>query len=250
MGGSSGVAGSMALRRSRMTLTSGVRVRPVPTGGTRGKRAREKKLTRLGHHPDQPDGLEGQQRLNRRELGEVWEIAGTRKNRAQVFSWLCEQIADTDNDLVDLCSMEGAPRLSQVASWQSLNPEWKMALAEAEKIAAMRRVNMAKQVARRAEGAAQAAGSKLYVDTLLWEASKLDRRFAEKHIVVDETEPLGRVQEDALVQQFMAAVLAQPELIKSMAPQIKEILPPEAAEQLERLARAQIEAESMDGEIL
>jgi hypothetical protein len=162
---------------------------------------------------------------------------------------MCERIADEDDDLVDLCRLPGAPRLSQVAAWQRSNPDWRLAMAEAEKIAAMRRVNMAKSVARRAEGAAQAAGSKLYVDTLLWEASKLDRKYAEKQIVVDESEPLGRAQEDALIQQFMAAVLAQPELIKSMAPQIKEILPPADAERLEAMARAQIEAESIDGEM-
>jgi len=232
-----------------MSSTSVTPGRSHQVGGTRGKRAREKKLTKLGHKPDLPDGLEGQQRLDLRERGETWEIEGTRRNRVQTFNWMCERIADEDDDLVDLCRLPGAPRLSQVAAWQRSNPDWRLAMAEAEKIAAMRRVNMAKSVARRAEGAAQAAGSKLYVDTLLWEASKLDRKYAEKQIVVDESEPLGRAQEDALIQQFMAAVLAQPELIKSMAPQIKEILPPADAERLEAMARAQIEAESIDGEM-
>jgi hypothetical protein len=226
------------------------------------------KLTRLGHRPEPPDSLVGEQRLNKLEAGvETFEIRGTRMNRGQVVAWLCDELVDgmievvvetkagrmvykNPPDIVDLCEVEGAPRLSQVMAWVRLNPEWKLGLAEAERISAARRVNEARKIARRAQGQAQAGGSKLTVDTLLWEAGKLDSRFADKKGKDDDGFDPGRQDEAGLVELFMAAVMAQPELIRVMAPQIKECLTPEQAAELERAAHAQLAAESITVEVV
>lgn len=177
-----------------------------------------------------PDSLEAQQTLSARIVaGEVFPVDGQHLTRPQVVEYICRRLVDGEDaagrsiDLVDLCREPGMPKLSVVMGWRRQNRIWDEAILEAEKVAAQILVHEARGIARQAEGAAQAGGSKLAVEALQWEAAKLDKRFADRQIV-EEEKALAGLSDKEVISQLVAALKADPEAMKALAPQLQGVI--------------------------
>jgi hypothetical protein len=211
-------------------------------------------LARKGWKMEGPDDLRLEQAQRRLETGgPSYEIQGTRLQKNQVVEWLCRVLVDEDRDLVTICRDEpGCPPLSLVMRWRRENSVFDEALTEAEKVRAMVLVSEATETARNARNApsmTQVVGAKLAVEALQWEASKLNTKFADKQIIDAKVE-ITNQPEDALRQRLKMALLASPEMLRSMAPQIKEVLGAEALEEVERAVLSSRQEGSVEAEVL
>ncbi len=218
------------------------------------RRVATKMLARKGWRMEGPDDLRLEQAQRRLETGgPSYLIQGKRLQKNQVVEWLCRALVDEDRDLVAICREEpGCPPLSTVMKWRRENTTFDDALTEAERIRAMVLVSEATETARNAKSApsmTQVVGAKLAVEALQWEASKLNTKFADKQILDAKVE-ITNQSEDALRMQLKMALMASPDMLRSMAPQIREVLGPEAVAEVERAALASRQEGAVEAEVL
>lgn len=215
------------------------------------RRAGHRLLVKQGHPLDGVDGLDLDQHLAAKMMkGEVFLVEGQQMTRNMVVEYVCRRIVDGEDaagrsiDLVDLCREPGMPKLSQFQAWRRLNPMWDEAVLDAERTAALLLVHEARGIARQAEGAPQAAGSKLAVEALQWEAARLNQRFAEKQVLQVET-TYTAMSDDAIITQLVAAMKADPAVLQLLAPQLRELAP-----ELAILSEASRGLDTIPGEVL
>ena len=219
-------------------------------------KAKARAAIRLRIDVSEPGSLALDRKLQLQEVGkngEIWRVDGQVLARNQVVEWVCrEMCVDPETSISKLCQREGMPSIHVFMGWIRNNPLWKKELENAEEVRSVMLVDKSVDISldsRKNPTQASVKADELAVKTLQWVAERTNRKKFGEAPKVDLGDLAG-ADEGALLARIVAAMMAFPEALDKLAPRLKQILPPERLKEVEAIALAARQKDSIAGEVV